>query len=109
MSYLALNQQQLRRFSYHWFWGISAAQPASSTFYELALELSTNQRAQEDILTQHEKFNQSGWFMRGFYWLFNVNQCRLNYYKLQSYICWQLYETGRNNTMLSQKEFASVE
>ena len=107
MRYLALNQQQLKRFSYHWFWGLSAARPGLPTFYELALELDADKKeVQEDIVTQHERISRRGWFMRGFYWLFNVNQYRFNYYKLQSYICWQLYEEGRKNTMLSQEALA---
>jgi len=42
-----------------------------------------------------------GWLRRGLYWMFNVEHYRTNYYTLQGYFSWRIYEEGI--TMLSEQ------
>uniref|UniRef100_UPI00105599A3 hypothetical protein n=1 Tax=Legionella yabuuchiae TaxID=376727 RepID=UPI00105599A3 len=102
MHYLALNQQQLSRFSHHWFWGlradISCHYNLGNAAADLEKDVVLRQRCEEKIA----RIIQRTWIIRAFYWFFNISQYRTQYYQLQAYYADQLYKKGV--IMLSETE-----
>ena len=107
MAYLALSPNLLSRLSYHPLWGIGVDLSGENVhnLYEKALLLHENTPEKQRVIEQVNAMLQHrgvlGWLLEGFYWMFNVDQYRTNYYALQGYFSWRLYEEGI--TMLSEQ------
>ena len=107
MAYLALSPNLLSRLSYHPLWGMGVDLSGENVhnLYEKALLLHENTPEKQRVIEQVNAMLQHrgvlGWLLEGFYWMFNVDQYRTNYYTLQGYFSWRLYEEGI--TMLSEQ------
>ena len=93
MKYPALSEKQLSRFTYHWFWGLSVDQHDSQkTLYNEAVALQNNDRDVARLWEQMRDAYQLSWFIHMLCWFFNINNYRVNYYKLHSYISLRIYK-----------------
>lgn len=89
--FFALSPNELKRISYHWFWGLALDRQGYRTFYEDAILLSNNPVLQKQFMQQLIAINTLPWWLRGLYWIFNSNNCRTNYYKVYSMLSFKLY------------------
>ena len=94
MSYLALSKKHLSRISYHSIWGIQIDVSGRKSLYEEVTALHAQPDRLQLITNENNATSERIWFMRGIHWCFNINQYRTNYYLLQGYYSWQLYEQG---------------
>ena len=105
MVYLALSAKKLQCLIHHPLWGLQFNGSNARTLYDDALHLHAYPRLREKMIGSVASILQRsgwlGWLLEGFYWMFNVDQYRTNYYTLQGYFSWRLYEEGI--TMLSEQ------
>ena len=92
MTYTALSQKHLSRISYHSFWGLNIDVSGRKNLYDAANELHLDQDRLQSISQEYQTINMRNSLVRGMYWLFNLKQYRSNYYLLQGYYSWRLYE-----------------
>ena len=103
--YLALSAKKLQCLTHHPLWGLQFNGSNARTLYDDALHLHAYPRLREKMIGSVASILQRsgwlGWLLEGVYWMFNVDQYRTNYYTLQGYFSWRLYEEGI--TMLSEQ------
>ena len=92
MFYTVLGQQQLSRFSYHWLWGLRVDKQMTQTLYDDAVYLQKNPTVKTQIIDQLNVVGQFIWIFSAFYWIFNINQYRVNYYKFYAYVSLSIYQ-----------------
>ena len=109
--YLALSAKKLQCLTHHPLWGLQFNGSNARTLYDDALHLHAYPVLREQMIDNVAPILQRagwfGWWARGFCWLFNWNQYRANYYALQAYFSWQIYEQGI--TMINQNEQSVIE
>ncbi|MDP3562235.1 MAG: J domain-containing protein [Legionellaceae bacterium] len=92
MVYPALSQNQLSRFSYHWFWGLGVDKSGVRTLYDEAVSLRSNIEERDKIIGRVVLYNELPWVLLAICWAANINNYRINCYKLYSYISLVIYE-----------------
>lgn len=93
MHYPALSEQQLSRFTYHWFWGLGVDQTEGmKTLYQEAVDIRADETERERLLGQVKWVSQLPWLLLALYWLLNIGNYRVNCYRLHSYISLAIYE-----------------
>ena len=106
MAYLALKKEVLSRLSYHVLWGLRADIKGANTLYQAVEDLQQNPDKKAHLIRIQTNMLRYqgilGFFIRAFCWIFNWNQYRVDYYKLQAYGSWKIYQEGI--TMLSPHE-----
>ena len=106
MKYLALNREQLSRFSHHWLWGRRVDNQHENTLYDAALTLESDELLRQQREEEIARMSQRTWMIRATCWFLNVGNYRAHYYQLQAYYSWQLYQKGI--AMFSEQDQALV-
>jgi len=91
-SFIALGEQQLSRFSYHWFRGIEVDKGSCNTLFNEVLILEENPLEVVRLQEQEDYVYSLLWIIQIAYWIFNINQYRENYYRLYSYHSYSYYK-----------------
>ena len=99
MAYLAFNKKILKRLSYHVIWGLRIDVAGARTLYKDVKHLRQHPEALALIVASQIAMMQYrgflGFIVRALCWAFNWRQYRANYYKLQAYYSWSIYEKGQ--------------
>ena len=90
--FIALGEQQLSRFSYHWFRGIEVDKGTCNTLFNEVLRLEENPLEVDRLQAQEDYVYSLLWIIQIAYWIFNINQYRENYYRLYSYHSYSYYK-----------------
>lgn len=101
LTYIALNQNQLSRLGHHWLWGLTRDNSSSKNLWDAVEILEKAPSKKEELQRKIESINSKNRFMRGLYWLFNIDQYRFHYYQLQAYWSWQLFQKGASMPIIN--------
>lgn len=93
-DFIALNQQQLSRFSYHWLKGLAIKKEGERTLFDEALRLENDPFEVTRLKEQEEFLSRQLWLIQLIFWIFNINRYRENYYHLYSYYSYTHYIEG---------------
>lgn len=107
MSYLALNEKILSRFSHHWFWGLTyMGKGHENTLYNAAISLQSNDSLRKKTEEHVIRIAQRNLVIRAICWFLNLGQYRAHYYQVEAYYSWQMYQKG--HCMFSGNDLAYV-
>ena len=93
---IALGPKLLKRLSYHFLWGLQLDVEEAVDLYFWVRFLDEHEEERSLLIAQEEALLEYtgtwGSFVRGLYWIFNIAGYRENYYRLEAYRSWKLYE-----------------
>ncbi len=109
MVYLALHKESLSRLSYHLIWGLRVDAPGATTLYQEVTWYHNNPRERQQMIANVQNMTQRKGLWGAFCWIFNWNNYRIDYYNVQAYVSWQIYEQGMSMLSATQQDAAENE
>ena len=107
MLLFVMSEERLKRFSYHWFWGLRFQkagdyETVKPNMSEEVKNLQNNSIRLQSMQRTLAKINTRNTLTRAIHWLFNINNYRFYYYALNSFYSIEIYQEAREKKLIAQ-------
>ena len=107
MLLFVMSEERLKRFNYHWFWGLRFQKAGDyktikPNMFDEVKNLQNNPARLQLMQNTLTKMSTLNALTRAIHWLFNINNYRFYYYALNSFYSIEIYQEAKEKKLITQ-------